>query len=195
MRKAVFLDKDGTLIKNVPYNVDPAKIYLEPFAAEALKLLQNNAYELFVVSNQGGVALGYFNEADLLPVNDAIEKLLNNNGVHGVHDVHLNAFYYCTHLKNGTVTAFAKDCECRKPKPGLLLQAAREHRINLLRSWMIGDILDDVEAGKSAGCKTILLNNGNETEWVLYENRKPDFIVNNLKEAAALILFTDSRYE
>jgi D-glycero-D-manno-heptose 1,7-bisphosphate phosphatase len=185
MTRAVFFDKDGTLIKNVPYNVDPAKICLEPFASEALKLLQNNAYDLYVVSNQSGIALGYFNEADLLPVNYTIEKLLNNNGVH------LNAFYYCTHLKNGTVAGYAKDCDCRKPKPGLLLQAAHDHNIDLLRSWMIGDILDDVEAGKSAGCKTILLNNGNETEWVLYEKRKPDFIVNNLKEAAELILLTD----
>ena len=188
MTRAVFLDKDGTLIKNVPYNVDPGKISLEPFACEALKLLQHNAYDLFVVSNQPGVALGYYSEADLLPVNNAIEKLLNSKAVH------LRAFYYCTHLKNGTVAAYAKECDCRKPKPGLLLQAAHDHHINLLRSWMIGDILDDVEAGKSAGCKTILLNNGNETEWLLYENRKPDFIVNNLKEAAELILLTDKKY-
>lgn len=189
MKKAVFLDKDGTLIKNLPYNVDPEKICLEPFACEALKLLKDNGYDLFVVSNQSGVALGYFNEADLLPVSYAIEKLLNSNGVH------VSAFYYCPHLKNGTVAAYTKECDCRKPKPGLLLQAVHDHKIDLLRSWMIGDILDDVEAGKSVGCKTILLNNGNETEWVLYENRKPNFIVNNLKEAAELILLTDKWYE
>jgi D,D-heptose 1,7-bisphosphate phosphatase len=185
MRRAVFLDKDGTLIKDVPYNIDPAKIYLEPFALEALKLLQDNLYDLFVISNQSGVALGYFSEADLLPVNHTIERLLQANCVS------LQGFYYCPHYKNGTVADYAIACDCRKPAPGLLLRAAREHKIDLAHSWMIGDILNDVEAGKRAGCKTILLNNGNETEWLLYEERKPNYIVNNLKEAAELILLTD----
>lgn len=187
--RAVFFDKDGTLIKNVPYNIDPEKISLEPFACEALKLLQDNVYSLYVVSNQSGVALGYFSEADLLPVNYTIDKMLQSNGVN------LNGFYYCPHLKNGIVAAYAKECECRKPRPGMLLQAAQDNPIDLQRSWMIGDILDDVEAGKKAGCRTILLNNGNETEWLLNKERKPNFIVNNLKEAAELILLTDKRYE
>jgi D-glycero-D-manno-heptose 1,7-bisphosphate phosphatase len=185
MRRAIFLDKDGTLIKNVPYNVDPGKISLEPFAKEALRSLQDNTYELFVVSNQSGVALGYFSEADLLPVNHRIRRLLQASRVN------IKGFYYCPHLNNGAIAAYSKECDCRKPKPGLLLQAARDHQIDLMNSWMIGDILDDVEAGKKAGCKTILLNNGNETEWLLYEKRKPNFIVNNLKEAAELILLTN----
>ena len=185
MHKAVFFDKDGTLIKDVPYNIDPEKISLEPFAIEALKLLQDSLYDLFVVSNQSGVALGYLSEADLLPVKNKIDQLLQAGCVH------LKAFYYCPHHKQGVVEQYTKDCDCRKPAPGMLLRAAREHGINLTHSWMIGDILDDVEAGKNAGCKTILLNNGNETEWLLYEKRKPNYIVNNLKEAAELILLTD----
>jgi D,D-heptose 1,7-bisphosphate phosphatase len=185
MRRAVFLDKDGTLIKDVPYNVDPEKISLEPFAIEALKLLQDKLYDLFVVSNQSGVALGYFSEADLVPVRNKIDQLLQEGCVH------LKAFYYCPHHKNGVVETYTKTCDCHKPAPGMLLRAAREHNISLAGSWMIGDILNDVEAGKKAGCKTILLNNGNETEWLLNEQRKPNYIVNNLKEAAELILLTD----
>lgn len=185
MRRAVFLDKDGTLVSDIPYNVDPEKICLEPYALDALRLLQDNGYNLILVSNQSSVALGYFTEADLYPVKFKIGQLLQDNRVT------LSDFYYCPHHKNGTVNAYAIECECRKPEPGMLLKAAKDHRIDLLNSWMIGDILDDVEAGKKAGCKTILLNNGNETEWLLYEKRKPTFIVNNLKEAADLILLSD----
>jgi D,D-heptose 1,7-bisphosphate phosphatase len=185
MRRAVFLDKDGTLVKDVPYNVDPEKIHLAPDALDALRLLQDNGYNLILVSNQSGIALGYFTEADLHPVKIKIEQLLYGN------QVTLSDFYYCPHHKNGTVAAYAIDCACRKPQPGMLLKAAQEHTIDLTSSWMIGDILDDVEAGRKAGCKTILLNNGNETEWLLYEKRKPNYIVNNLKEAAELILLSD----
>jgi D-glycero-D-manno-heptose 1,7-bisphosphate phosphatase len=185
MKRAIFLDKDGTLVKDVPYNVDPEKIHLTPYALDALKLLQDNGYNLILISNQSGIAHGYFTESDLRPVKHKIEQLLHSN------KVTLKDFYYCPHHKNGTVAAYAVECECRKPQPGMLLKAAEEHTIDLMNSWMIGDILDDVEAGKKAGCKTILLNNGNETEWLLYEKRKPTFIVNNLKEAAELILLSD----
>src|SRR5690242_20339082 len=104
MHRAVFLDKDGTLIKDVPYNIDPEKIFLEPFAIEALKLLQDSLYDLFVVSNQSGVALGYFSEADLLPVKNKIDQLLQ------AECVHLKAFYYCPHHKHGVVEQYTKDC-------------------------------------------------------------------------------------
>jgi D-glycero-D-manno-heptose 1,7-bisphosphate phosphatase len=179
MQRAVFLDKDGTLVVDIPYNIDPEKIELAPFAADALKLLQDHGYKLIVVSNQSGIARGYFTEADLEPVILKIDQLLNPAMI-TLHD-----FYYCPHLENGA-------CDCHKPQPGMLLRAAREHNIDLANSWMIGDILDDVEAGKKAGCRTVLINNGNETEWLLHAKRKPTFIVNNLKEAAELILLSKS---
>lgn len=179
MQRAVFLDKDGTLIIDVPYNTDPAKIELAPFAAEALKTLQDHGYILIVVSNQSGIARGYFTEAALIPVITTINRLLCPAGV-TLHD-----FYYCPHHENDA-------CDCRKPQPGMLLRAAREHDIDLSRSWMIGDILNDVEAGKKAGCQTMLINNGNETEWLLTAERKPTFMANDLKEAAELILLSKS---
>lgn len=179
MQRAVFLDKDGTLINNVPYNVNPGKIELAPFATDALKLLQHHGYKLIVVSNQSGIARGYFTEAAIGPVVDKIQQLL------APAMITLYDFYYCPHPENG-------DCECRKPRPGMLLRAAREHNIDLARSWMIGDILDDVEAGKKAGCQTVLINNGNETEWQLHAARKPTFMANDLAEAAELILLSKS---
>lgn len=184
MKRAVFLDKDGTLIENVPYNADPAKIRLVPGAGTALQQLEKEGYLLIVISNQSGVALGYFPESALQDVRRKIELLLLEQHAR-IHD-----FYYCPHLPEGKLAAYRQTCTCRKPAPGLLLRAAHEYDIDLKTSWMIGDILDDVEAGNRAGCTTILLNNGNETSWQRGAGRTPHFIVNNLNEAAGIILTT-----
>jgi D-glycero-D-manno-heptose 1,7-bisphosphate phosphatase len=182
VNKAVFLDKDGTLIRDIPYNVDPALITLSPYAPEALLHLQQQGYALFVVSNQPGIALGYFSEADVQRAFLAICKMLRRHGVR------LDGFYYCPHDVNGKQWPYVTSCQCRKPRPGMLQKAAAEHAIDLGNSWMIGDILHDVEAGNRAGCKTILLNNGNETEWDLQDKRIPSHTVGNLWEAADFIV-------
>lgn len=181
MNKAIFLDKDGTLIKDVPYNVNPLLIKLEPFVAETLAKLRKRNYMLIVVSNQSGVAKGLFDEKDLTAVNDTIQKLLSE------HKISIDDFYYCPHHSEAVVEQYKLDCNCRKPKAGLIWRAAKDHNIDLKQSWMIGDILNDVEAGKKARCKTILINNGNETEWILNEKRTPHFIVKNMKEVEAII--------
>jgi D-glycero-D-manno-heptose 1,7-bisphosphate phosphatase len=103
-------------------------------------------------------------------------------------NVDLAGFYYCPHHPEGVVPRYSIECACRKPNPGLLLKAAEELNIDLQQSWMVGDILNDVEAGNLSGCSTVLIDNGNETEWVLTDERQPDFIVTNLKEAAQAIL-------
>lgn len=182
MRKAVFIDRDGTLIKDVPYNVNPALISLEYYAAEMLQLLKQENYLLIVISNQSGIARGYFSEDDVNKMHDAIQQKLL------AYNVQLNAFYYCPHYANGVIKKFAVDCDCRKPKPGLINKAAQDFNINLKKSWMIGDILNDVEAGNTAGCKTILIDNGNETEWIINTQRTPDDQVKNLKQATEIIL-------
>jgi D-glycero-D-manno-heptose 1,7-bisphosphate phosphatase len=184
-RQAIFLDKDGTLIKNVPYNVDPAKITLCAGALTGLKLLYDASYPLFVISNQSGIARGYFSEADLLAVEQCLQSHL------AVAELSLSGFYYCPHLPDGSVPAYAIECNCRKPRPGLLQQAARDHAIDLTQSWFIGDILHDVEAGRAAGCRTILIDNGNETEWQLSPQRLPHHVVADLQEAAQIILAID----
>ncbi len=180
-RRAVFLDKDGTLVENVPYNVDPERIRLMPGALEGVAALHASGYRLIVVSNQSGVARGYFREEALRPVEARLRELLAGAGAQ------LDGFYYCPHAEEGVVAPFKIACGCRKPLPGLLERAALDHGINLEASWMIGDILDDVEAGRRAGCRTILIDNGNETEWVLSPQRVPDYIAADLSRAACLI--------
>lgn len=181
-RRAVFLDKDGTLIPDIPYNVDPGRIQLYPDAGLALQQLHGAGYQLLVISNQAGVARGYFAETALPAVADRLQALLAE------FQVSLSGFYYCPHHPAGTVPEYTRPCACRKPAPGLLLQAAAEHQLSLPDSWMIGDILNDVEAGNRAGCRTILLDRGHETEWLPGDFRTPSFTVRSLAEAAAVIL-------
>jgi D-glycero-D-manno-heptose 1,7-bisphosphate phosphatase len=179
--KAVFIDKDGTLIDDIPNNVEPRRILLSAGAGSALRLLARLDYRLFVVTNQAGIAFGRFQESAMTTVHDRLQDLLFRE------ELTLAGFYYCPHHPDGNVAPYAGDCHCRKPKPGLLLQAALDHGIDLRASWMIGDILHDVEAGNRAGCCTVLLDNGNETEWRLGPRRIPTRMAPDLYAAALLI--------
>ncbi|MCO6431523.1 MAG: HAD family hydrolase [Deltaproteobacteria bacterium] len=180
--KAVFIDKDGTLIENVPFNIEPELIRLSPNCVAGLRMLYQAGYKFVVVSNQDGVARGYFREADLERVRRCLEELL------GAMDVPLTGFYCCPHHPDGIVKRYRKQCDCRKPMPGLLLRAARRLDLDLSASWMVGDILNDIEAGKRAGCRTILINNGNEREWRVDNSlRKPDYLAQSINSAASII--------
>ena len=176
---AVFLDKDGTLVEDVPYNVDPARIRLMPGSIEGLQALHAAGFLLVVISNQSGVARGYFAESALPRVVEHLRKLLMDAAVP------LAGFYYCPHHPEGIVRAYTHECSCRKPAPGLILQAAEELQVDLARSWFVGDILNDVEAGRRAGCRTILLDNGHETEWLHGPWREPHHTAGDLAEAGA----------
>jgi histidinol-phosphate phosphatase family domain/HAD-superfamily hydrolase, subfamily IIIA len=178
----VFIDKDGTLVENVPYNVDPALIRLSRGAERAIARLAKAGFRLVVVSNQPGVALGRFPESALLRVKERLGELLAPLGAE------LAGFYYCPHHPEGSVAEYAIHCDCRKPAPGLIERAARELNASAKDAWLVGDILDDVEAGSRAGCTTVLLDNGNETEWILAPERRPDYIVRDLDEAADFIV-------
>lgn len=178
---AVFLDKDGTLVENVPYNIDPERIRLMPGALAGLARLHAAGFRLFVVSNQSGVARGYFDERALAVVEGRLRALLAPAGVP------LAGMYCCPHHLEGSVVAYATACDCRKPAPGLLLRAAAAHGIDLSRSWLAGDILDDVEAGRRAGCRTILVASGGETEWRLSPERMPHYLAPDLALAARII--------
>jgi histidinol-phosphate phosphatase family protein len=169
--RAVFIDKDGTLVENVPYNIDPARIVLTPGAREAVAAFAEAGYRVFVVSNQPGVALGRFSLDDLAQVEACLRARLP----------HVKSFYWCPHAPDA-------GCACRKPAAALLEQAAREHGVDLAASWMVGDILDDVEAGRRAGCRTVLLDRGNETEWHVTPERVPNHIAYEFAQVADLIL-------
>ena len=180
--KAVFLDKDGTLIPDIPYNVNGNKVTLSEGVVEGLQLLQSYGYLLVIVTNQSGLAHGYFTVEQLDIVRNAINNMCSKIGIY------LDGFYYCPHHPNGIVDGYRTECECRKPQPGLILKAAGDMDIDLSTSWMIGDILNDVEAGNRAGCKTILINNGNEKDWLSGDRRSPQYQAKDLTEAARYIL-------
>lgn len=180
-QRAIFIDKDGTLVENVPYNVDPQRVVLTAGALDGLAQLTALGYLLIVVSNQPGVAHGVFPETALAAVNDRLQRLLAAGGVS------LAGFYFCPHHRDGRLSRYAIRCQCRKPAPGLLWAAANIHDIDLSASWLIGDILDDVEAGARAGCRTVLIDNGNETEWVHGPYREPHFMARDLADAARWI--------
>jgi D-glycero-D-manno-heptose 1,7-bisphosphate phosphatase len=177
--KAAFIDKDGTLVENVPYNVDPALLRFTPGALAGLRLLAQAGYRIVVVSNQPGIALGRFDLAALRRLQIALARRLDAEGIA------LAGFYVCPH-------APAEDtepgCGCRKPAAGLFHRAADTLGLDLAHSWMVGDILDDVEAGHRAGCRSVLLDVGNETVWHDGPGRTPDHVARDLLEAAQLIL-------
>ena len=173
--RAVFLDKDGMLVEDVPYNVDPARLRLTRGAAAGLRVLRQAGFRLVVVSNQSGIARGFFSEQRLDELRRGLQDLLASQGVE------LDGFFYCPH-------APPDRCACRKPAPGLLRSAARDLGLELKNSWLVGDILDDVEAGRRAGCRTVLLTNGGETQWRAGRLRRPHAVASDLEAAARLIV-------
>ena len=181
---AVFLDKDGTLIDDVPYNVDPDKIVLAQGVEQGIEQLWQAGFKLVVVTNQSGIAQGYFEESALAAVEAKLRSLL---------PVPIAGFYYCPHHPEGAIDAYTKDCDCRKPKPGLLLKAAADLNLDLPRSWIIGDILNDVEAGQQAGCRSALVNNGNETEWICTPQRVPTLSAATFDRVAQQIVTAQRR--
>ncbi len=180
--RAVFLDKDGTLVQDLPYNVDPGQTELLPGVGDALRCLQDADFLLCVVSNQPGVALRRLPMSALTDMEARLDELL------GPYGVVISGYGWCPHHPAGTRSAAAVACTCRKPRPGLLLDAAATHSIALDRSWMIGDILDDVETGARAGCRTILVDRGSETRWRTGRLRTPNAIVYHFADAASMIL-------
>jgi D-glycero-D-manno-heptose 1,7-bisphosphate phosphatase len=149
-RPAVFLDRDGVIVEDVDFLTDPAQIRVLPGVVEALKQLQS-FFHIIIVTNQSGIARGYLTEEDLLRIHGEILQQLKG--------CFIDVLYYCPHLPGASLAAYDRVCECRKPRPGMLLRATREWRVDLARSFTIGDRLRDVEAGLEAGTTNILLGN------------------------------------
>ena len=183
-QRAAFIDKDGTLIVDVPYNVDPAQLRFTPNALEGLQYLHQAGFALVLVTNQPGLASGRFSRAEFaLLQRTLIERVQREAGVE------LTGFYTCPHAPTQEA---ANACLCRKPAPGLLRQAARSHHLDLPHSWMVGDILDDIEAGRRAGCRSVLLDVGNETLWRRSPLREPEYRAFDLLDAARYIVAHDA---
>ncbi len=156
-QRAVFLDRDGTLVHPKHYPSSPADLLLYNNIGQGLRNLQLLGFRLVVITNQSGLARGYFTYADLQCMHNYLMSELEQLGVG------LDAIYYCPHHPDGVSPELAIRCDCRKPQPGMLLRAAADLDLDLNDSWFVGDILDDIEAGNRAGCRTILVDLGTES--------------------------------
>jgi D,D-heptose 1,7-bisphosphate phosphatase len=179
--KAVFLDRDNTLINDPGYISNPDQVELLDGVAESLIELKALGYKLIVVTNQSAVARGIVTEKVLAEIHERMEQLLGRKGAH------LDRIYYCPYHPDGVVPKYRRDSECRKPNPGMLLTAAQEMDIDLRQSWMIGNGSHDIEAGLRAGCKTILVNHLSQPVQANANELSPDYVAVNIKEAVNLI--------
>ncbi|MGA2193173.1 MAG: HAD-IIIA family hydrolase [Nitrospirota bacterium] len=181
-RPAVFLDRDGTINEEIGFLFDPDAVSLIPGAAEALIRLREAGFALVVVTNQSGIARGLFTEAELMKVNSTLERLLAEKGAG------IDRFYHCPHHpKYGEMI----DCGCRKPKPGMALAAAAELGLDIGKSYFVGDKLSDIELGKNAGGKTVLVLTGfgiEEKRLLEARGLEPDMVKDALPEAADWII-------
>jgi D-glycero-D-manno-heptose 1,7-bisphosphate phosphatase len=184
--KAIFFDRDNTLIVASDYVGDASKVKVMPGAADAVARARELGFRTIVISNQSGVARGMFTEDDVAAVNRRIETLLMLDRPEARIDRH----EYCPFHPEGTVEAYRQDSEFRKPKPGMILKAARELDIDLASSWVIGDAPRDIAAGKAAGCRTILLKPQDVPQSPAADeplNEPPDATVATLDEAMQVI--------
>lgn len=180
-RTAVFLDRDGTIIEDAGYIGDPRQVRLIPDASDAIRRFRQAGHLVVIVSNQSGVARGFFDESAMNKVHARMELLLSERGTR------VDRTYHCPYLDGpeATVDAYRRDSELRKPRPGMLLLAAKELDIDLSRSWMIGDSTTDVQAGINAGCRTILLRHNGVLPSAV--DQAPTHCVDSMAEAAELV--------
>jgi len=153
-RDAVFLDRDGTINEEVGYLSHVRELVLIPGAVEAIRLLNDAGMLAVVVSNQSGVARGYFDEKTVIGIHERINDLLKASGAH------IDRFYYCPHHPTEGATPYRMACRCRKPEPGMILRARDDMQINLARSFLVGDMEKDMEAARNAGVAGILVRTG-----------------------------------
>jgi D-glycero-D-manno-heptose 1,7-bisphosphate phosphatase len=189
-RPAVFIDRDGTISEEVGYINHPSRFRLFPYTAAAIKLLNDQGWLAVVITNQAGVARGYLTESMIEAVHDSLRRELGEKGAR------VDGIYYCAHHPSVGEPPYRQECDCRKPKPGLVTRASKELGIALKQSWMIGDRYGDIELARNAGVRSALVLSGyGRGEW---ENQRsqwkqqPDLVAENLLEAVELILRSEA---
>lgn len=191
-RQAVFLDRDGVLVEDIDCLRRAEDIRVFPYVPAALRTLKARGLELVVVSNQPVVARGLCSETTVEGLNRGIADEIERLG-----GPRLEYFYFCPHHPKATLPEYRLDCECRKPRTGMLLKAALAHRIELSGSFMIGDRITDIIAGRDAGCTTVMVETGEhvkppiETPGGIDASTVPDRVFPSLKEAAEWIAAAD----
>lgn len=187
-RRAVFIDRDGTISEEVGYINHPSRFRLFPFSATAIRRLNDRGWLAIVVTNQAGVARGYFSEEMIQTVHECLQHDLERDGAK------LDAIYYCAHHPSVGQPPYRFDCECRKPKPGLISRAVEEFNIDPSRSWMVGDRYSDVELARNAGVHSAFVMTGyGRGEWEHQQSNwthQPDLISENLLQAVEAIDLT-----
>ena len=189
MRPAVFLDRDGTLIEERGYLDRLDLLELFPFTTDAIRLLNRSGFAAVVITNQSAIGRGIIDEPFLRQVHDAMDTRL------AAGDGRLDAYYFCPHHPDANLEPYRQVCRCRKPQPGMIEQACRDLQLDPTRSVMVGDRWLDVECGRSAGTRTVLVRTGHGA----FEAERPqdglraDAILNNLMEAVGWILRTCAR--
>jgi len=186
-KPAVFLDRDGVINEDINLLFKPSQLKLIDGAAEGIRMLNENGILAIVVTNQPVVARNMCTESDLATIHEKLEKMLEKKGAR------LDAIYYCPHHPDKGYPEenpkYKIKCECRKPKPGMLIQASKDFAIDMKKCFMIGDKTTDIKAGRNAGCKTILVKTGSAGKDGKF-NIKPDYICKSLPDAAKLIIKT-----
>lgn len=175
---AVFLDRDDTLIRDRGYLSDPGGIEFLPGAPEAVRLLNEAGIPAILVTNQSGIARGLLDEARLSAIHGRLRELLAERGAR------LDAVYFCPHHPEGAVPELSISCACRKPAPGLLLQAAKDFGLDLPSCFMIGDKIEDVQTIRGVGGRGVLIDTGKPAD----PDVKPDFVAHDLTGAVQWVL-------
>ena len=160
MRKTVFFDRDGVLNVERNYLYKIEEFQWQTDAVAAIKLLQAQDYRIIVVTNQSGVARGYYNEADVSKLHNYMQPQL------ALQQTRIDAFYYCPHLPDASRAEYAQECDCRKPGPGMILKAMQEHEVLKEQSFLIGDKESDLQAAQAAGIRGYLYQQGSLLEFV-----------------------------
>jgi len=189
-RRAVLLDRDGTICEEVGYLDHVDRVRVPDRSAEAVRRVNEAGLQAVVVTNQAGVARGYFSESVVHEVHDRIRELLSERGAR------IDGIYYCPHHPDSGTEPYRRECACRKPRPGMLLRAAEEMGIDLASSYMVGDTIKDVEAGHAVGARTVLVLSGygrdeleqNSPRWGV----RPDHVAEDLLDAVVWILSRES---
>lgn len=188
MKNAIFLDRDGVInelyyddnqgVIDSPFHPDQFKLF--PNVGKAINTFHKLGYLVIIISNQPGIAKQHFTEKTFESVKQKMKKELKKD------NAYINGEYYCFHHPDAKIEKYRKKCNCRKPKPGMIKQAVKDHKIDISSSWMIGDSVIDIELGRKVGCKTIFIGNKKCYIWVEMK-KEPDYVASSLYKASTMI--------